>query len=246
MSKDNKKTTDEGQQENLDNEIQPSPEGSQEPATDNGSEESFPDQELKVESQAVEEEPAPGEEPEKKRPSKIGRFFRKLLIWLVVIGIAFGAGIGTFYYLRFQPMQERLEQQSQEIQNAEGEISTLEGEIERLSGFEERNQELQDEIDRTRLHITLLSARSSVSDALLALSEDNLAEAKLELDKVDTTLDKLETMLNEDQVEVVKNMQQRHELIMEELERDTFSARSDLEVLSSKLGSLENTLFATP
>lgn len=247
MSKDNKKSADGGQQQqDVDKEIQSPPEASQEPVTDVEPEDDFPGQELDVDGETPQETPAPEEVPEKKEPSKVGRFFRKLLIWLVVIAVAFGAGVGTFYTLRFQPMQERLEQQSQEIQAAEDEISNLEGEIERLSGFEERNEELQKEIDRTRLHITLLSARSSVSDALLALSEDNLAEAKLELDKVGTTLDKLESMLNEDQVDVVRNMQQRHELIMEELDRDTFSARSDLEVLSSKLGSLENTLFAVP
>jgi len=244
---ENKNTSGEDQQKDLEKDIQQATEGSQAPSSDVGTEEGFPGQEPVVDSETTgEEESAPDEIPEKKGPSKVGRFFRQLLIWLVVIAIAFGAGIGTFYYLRFQPMQERLEQQSQDIQGAEEEISTQEDEIERLSGFEDRNQELQEEIDRTRLHITLLSARSSVSDALLALSEDNLAEAKLELDKVGTTLDKLETMLNEDQVDVVKNLQQRHDLIMEELEQDTFSARSDLEVLSSKLGSLENTLFATP
>lgn len=192
------------------------------------------------------EELPPEEEKEGKRKSRVGRFFRKLLIWLVVIAVSFGAGIGAFYYLRHQPLQERVEQQASDLQDARAEIGDLQNEIDRLSAFEERNYELTQEIEQTRLHITILSARSSVADALLALSEDNLAEAKLELDKVDKTLDTLETMLNEDQVEVVKNMQQRHELIMEELEDDTFSARSDLEVLSSKLGSLENTLFATP
>lgn len=192
------------------------------------------------------EEPVSEPEEEKKELSRAGRFFRKLLIWVVVIAIAFVAGVGTFYFLRFQPLRDELNQQIQALEEAEEEIAGLESEIERLSAFEERNQELEAEIEQTRLHITILSARSSVSNALLALSEDNLAEAKLALDKVGRTLEKLKTMLNEDQVEVVVNMQQRHELIMEELEEDRFSARSDLEVLSSKLGSLENTLFASP
>ncbi len=192
------------------------------------------------------QEPVGEPEEEKKELSRVGRFFRKLSIWLVVISIAFGAGVGTFYFLRFQPLQEKLNQRTQALGEAEEEIASLESEIERLSAFEERNLELEAEIEQTRVHITILSARSSVSNALLALSEDNLAEAKLALDKVGRTLEKLKTMLNEDQVEVVVNMQQRHELIMEELEEDRFSARSDLEVLSSKLGSLENTLFASP
>lgn len=191
-----------------------------------------------------EEEGEPVEE--KVEPGRFRRFLRKALIWLVVIVLAFGAGVGTFYFVRFQPTQERLSQQRQAVQEAQDEIADLESEVDRLSAFEERNQELQQEIDDVRLHITILSARSSVSDALLALSEENIAEAKLELDKVGQTLETLKDMLNQDQVDVVNNMLQRHELIMEELDRDAFSARSDLEVLSSKLGSLENTLFASP
>lgn len=183
---------------------------------------------------------------EKREPSKLARFFRKALIWLVVIAVAFGGGIITFHFLRFQPLQETVKQQRGALQEAEEEISSLESEVERLATFEERNQELVDEIEDVRLHINILSARASVSKALLALSEENIAEAKLALDKVGGILADLEGMLNEDQVEVVENMQQRHGLIMEELEEDTFSARSDLEVLSSKLESLENTLFASP
>ncbi|MFO8035397.1 MAG: hypothetical protein R6U57_02040 [Anaerolineales bacterium] len=222
--------------------------------------ENLPEEEMETPESVVEEEQEgiaevegaeveePVSEPEEgeKEVSRIGRFFRKVLIWLVVIAIAFGAGIATFYYLRFQPLQDKLGQRTQALSEAEDEVADLESEVERLSALEERNQELVIEIEQTQLHITILSARSSVSNALLALSEDNLAEAKLELDKVGRTFEKLESMLNEDQVEVVINMQQRHELIMEELEADRFSARSDLEVLSSKLGALENTLFASP
>jgi hypothetical protein len=239
---------------NWDKTAEESPEDQKQKAED------LPEEEMETPENELEEEPegavveevaeieAPVSEPEeeKKELSRFGRFFRKLLIWLVVIALAFGAGIGTFYFLRFQPLREEVRQQNQVLREAEEEIADLESEIERLSALEDENRDLEAEIEQTRLHITILSARSSVSNALLALSEDNLAEAKLELDKVGRTLEKLETMLNEDQVEVVVNMQQRHELIMEELEEDRFSARSDLEVLSSKLGALENTLFASP
>jgi|GEM_PF-1009664 len=201
---------------------------------------------MSEEGEKVIEEDVTKPEEEGRERSKAARFFRKVLIWLVIVAVAFGAGVGTTYYVLYQPAMKEAAQTTQALEDAEAEVANLEGEVERLSAFEERNQELEAEIKQTKVHITLLSARSSVSDALLALSEDNLAEAKLELDKVGKTLVTLESMLNEDQVEVVINMQQRHELIMEELEEDRFSARSDLEVLSSKLGSLENTLFASP
>ncbi len=73
-----------------------------------------------------------------------------------------------------------------------------------------------------------------------------MPDAKLALDKVGSSLDSLKTMLNKDQVEVVDNMIQRHQLILIELNDDGFSAITDLEVLATKLNTLENTLYAAP
>jgi len=188
--------------------------------------------------------PEADEEPE--GPTKARKVFRKILIWMVVIAVSFAAGFFLDTRMRYQPARDRAQALQGELEAAELEVEELESEIDRLSAFEDRNQELQEEIDALQTHLTILSTRSAVADGLLALADDNLAEAKLALDKVGRNLDRLEDMLNEDQVEVVRNMQQRHQLIMEELEADSFSARSDLEVLSSKLGSLENTLFASP
>ena len=53
-------------------------------------------------------------------------------------------------------------------------------------------------------------------------------------------------MLNADQRDVVTSMEQRLELVVGELDEDTAAAEMDLEVLSAKLTSLENTLFANP
>ena len=78
------------------------------------------------------------------------------------------------------------------------------------------------------------------------MEQNRLADAKLALDKVGSTLELLKTRLNDDQVEVVDNMIQRHKLILIELEDDSFSAQTDMEVLAAKLNALENTLFASP
>ncbi len=112
--------------------------------------------------------------------------------------------------------------------------------------FEELNLGLVEEIADITTHITILSARAAVADATLALEQNRIADAKLSLDKVGSTLEILKTMLNDDQVEVVNNMLQRHHLILIELEDDSFSAQTDMEVLAAKLNALENTLFASP
>jgi hypothetical protein len=45
---------------------------------------------------------------EKKQPNRLQRFFRKALIWLVVLAITFLAGSVTDHYLRTMPLQEEL------------------------------------------------------------------------------------------------------------------------------------------
>ena len=183
---------------------------------------------------------------EKKKPGKARLIFRRILIWLVVIAIAFAGGIFVDSILRYQPEQAKVAALTEEITSAQTEITTLEAEIERLDVFEELNLGLVEEIADITTHITILSARAAVADATLALEQNRIADAKLALDKVGSTLEILKTMLNDDQVEVVNNMLQRHHLILIELEDDSFSAQTDMEVLAAKLNALENTLFASP
>lgn len=183
---------------------------------------------------------------EKKKPGKAQLVFRRILIWLVVIAIAFAGGFFVDTVLRYQPEQAKVAALSEDITSAQAEITTLEAEIERLDVFEELNLSLREEIANITTHITILSARAAVVDANLALEQNRLADAKLALDKVGSTLELLKTRLNDDQVEVVDNMIQRHKLILIELEDDSFSAKTDMEVLAAKLNALENTLFASP
>lgn len=183
---------------------------------------------------------------EKKELGRARLIFRRILIWLVVIALAFAGGFFVDAVLRYQPEKAKVADLTEEITSAQTEITTLEEEIDRLSVFEEHNVSLTEEIADITTHITILSARAAVADATLALEQSRIAEAKLALDKVGSTLETLKTMLNDDQVEVVVNMLQRHQLILIELEDDSFSAQTDLGVLASKLNALENTLFASP
>jgi len=183
---------------------------------------------------------------EQKKPSKARLIFRRILVWLVVIAIAFAAGFFVDSVLRYQPEQVKVERLTTELEDARIEITALEAEISRLSEFEEKNLTLEENITKATIHLTLLSARAAVADASLALEQDRTADVKLALDKVGSTLESLKSLVTEDQAEVVDTMIKRQNLIVIELNDDGFSAQSDLVVLAGKLNSLENTLFATP
>jgi hypothetical protein len=186
------------------------------------------------------------EKPEKEKPSKARIIWRRFLIWMVVIAVAFAGGFFFDTAFRYQPQVELVNVLKGDISDANDEILSLEVEIDRLNQFEEINISLTEQIQEITTHITLLSAKASVADVSLAVEQDRQADAKLALDKIGSTLEALKGMLNADQSEVVENMIQRHNLIVIELEGDGYTVKTDLELLSSKLNTLEATLFAAP
>jgi len=165
---------------------------------------------------------------------------------MVVIAVAFAGGFFFDTAFRYQPQVELVNVLKGDVSDANDQIVSLEAEIDRLGEFEEDNIKLTEQVQEITTHITLLSAKAAVADASLAVEQDREADAKLALDKVGSTLDALIGMLNTDQAEVVENMIQRHNLIMIELAGDGYTVLTDLELLSSKLNTLEATLFASP
>jgi len=208
--------------------------------------------ETNKEKKAREKKEAKAEKEAKKQKrierqnTKAAKFIRRSAIWILAILIIFLAGFATSHIIISRPTMAELEQSIADLTTAEAKIISLESEVEDLSSLEAVNESLQTEIEDVNTHITILSARVSVTDALLALQDGDLAEVSLELDKVEATLKTLKTMLNADQQAVVTSMEQRLDLVMGELDEDTTAAAMDLEVLSAKLTSLENTLFANP
>jgi len=186
------------------------------------------------------------EKPKKETPSKARMIWRKFLVWMVVIAVAFAGGFFFDTAFRYQPQVKLVEALKGDISASNDQILALEDEIDRLSMFEEDNIKLNEQVQQITTHITLLSAKAAVADASLAVEQEREADAKLALDKVGSTLEALKGMLNADQGEVVENMIQRHNLIVIELAGDGYTVQTDLELLSNKLNNLEATLFASP
>jgi cell division protein FtsL len=208
-------------------------------------------------SAPIEEEPAETAAvevpPEKKKMSKARLIWRRILIWLVVIAIAFAGGFYLDTYLRYHPALDQIASLNDQIANLntdlgdkDGEIASLQSEIDRLSQFEDLNTGLKDEIDQLEIHLKVLTARASVADASLAVEQERNADARLALNKLGTTLESLKDTLAADQTEVVDSMIQRYQLVVSELDTEGYSALTDLDLLANRLIALENNLFATP
>lgn len=214
--------------------------------------------------------PAPGKAPEKKKekpaagsaaPAPSARFrpplHIRVLRWLVGLLVVFGLGVVAAIFLLYLPQQQlmnELRSQLQQTNNdlaaqlkqAEDRFAGLEAQLDGMKPLEERNRALQTELDQTRLHAAILTARSDVAAAQLALARSDLARVRVALEKTPETLDQIAGLLDADQQKLVDDLRSRLELALSEAEENPFAAESDLLVLATSLLELENAYFARP
>lgn len=204
-------------------------------------------------------EPEITKEPEKKPEleSRPNQFLMRFLRWALGFLIVFGLGALLVIVTLYVPAQRKIQQANEryaqleeknkaDLDQAGQEIATLDRRIDSLSTFETKNQALQTDLDQTRLHVVILSARSDVAQARLALAKEDPTKAKIALSKTADTLQSLEEMLEPDQRKVVSDMQDRLTLILDEIDENAYAAESDLDVLATSLLELENAFFGAP
>ena len=196
-------------------------------------------------------------EPEiipKEAPGRLNRALRHGIRWVFGVLILFGLGFLAGIYLLYRPAVEEgdktatqlsaeLTAANEKITELENTVSNLNAEIDSLQPLKERNDALLDEKRNLDLHIAILDARVDVANAQLALEQDDNAQARIILNQTSVALNTIEELLEADQKEVVSDLKQRLSLVMDELEDDPFAAKSDLDVLETKLLQLEDSLF---
>lgn len=192
--------------------------------------------------------PAPETPKPQERPteSRLNRFLVRALRWLVGILIVMGVGALLVIFTLYRPLQQRLGESQVQGEQADQRVADLQSQIDRLSTFESQNQDLKAELDKSELHVVILSARADVVTALLALAKNDDAKARLALSKTPETLKKLGSLLEADKKKVATDMQDRLELAVKGIGVNAYAAASDLDVLATGLIELENAYFAKP
>lgn len=186
--------------------------------------------------------------------SKGRRFFRKFIRWTVGLLIVFGLGLLTGIFLLYQPATRENSQNvaqwtvemdaaNAQIADLQDQISDLNEQVLALEPLKDANNELLAAQDGYQLHIAILDARVDVTSALLAMAGGEDAVARITLEKTAGTLDKISKLLEADQREVITSMKGRLDLVMGEIDEDPYAAQSDLDVLSTNLLQLEDSLF---
>lgn len=191
---------------------------------------------------------------DKPQPSRSRLFFRKMLIWLVIIAVAFTAGIAADHFLRYKPLLAAQVEAEDALDQAQQDLSDLQIENDRLdilnqdagvqiAKLETEKKALQDELDTTVTHLELLQVLVDVSSARVALFLENVKDAKTYLVKTQERLDDLLPHIAEYDPALAQDMPQRLNLIISGLERDTENAKIDLELITKDLLNIEEAVF---
>jgi hypothetical protein len=194
----------------------------------------------------AQDKPAPAQPP---RP-QLGRFrrlWRIALIWLAVVAVAFLAGMLTFNFIRYKPVNEMLTQTQGELSQANQKVSDLEAQLsaanERATALESDNQAVQSELDAATTQLQLLQVLAEVNNARLALVNGDVPAAKAALENTSAKLEALAPRIAKVDTNLAQSMPQRLTLILAGLDSDLDTVKVDLELLAGNLLDAEAAMF---
>lgn len=187
------------------------------------------------------DQPAP--EIEKPPPSRMKRFFRKALIWLVVLAIVFLAGAVTDHFLRYKPLSEDMVETQTALDQANQDLSGLQALKTEIQEVNDEITSLQDELETTTAHLQLFQVLVDVSNARIALFLDDVEGSQAALVGTQQQLEDLLPFIAEVDADLALSLPRRLDLIVSGLERDTETGIIDLELFTKDLLEIEALVF---
>jgi hypothetical protein len=168
---------------------------------------------------------------------------RRVLLWTVSLIVILAIGVVLMWTLRVRPQVAQIAEMEAEIISAQDQINLQDTELKKLRPLIDENEQLVEKLSLASAHLDLLSVLVDVTTAQLALAQEDDIAARAALTGTDARLGTLESTLDGANAEEVAEMSDRLQLVLEEVESDTFAARRDLEILANNLLALERVLF---
>jgi hypothetical protein len=179
--------------------------------------------------------PVPPPEPEPAKPSRFGRWVRRLATWAVGLIVVFLLGGAALYIWQVRPLSASLKQAQDQLQAQNAELADL-------RPLKAANTDLQNQLAAAQSRILLLQALVDVTGAQVALAQGHAQVAQQALSGTDGRLQQLGAAIGTSHASDVTALRDRLKLAMGELQSDAFAAGNDLEVLASNLANLDKDL----
>jgi F0F1-type ATP synthase membrane subunit b/b' len=185
--------------------------------------------------------------------TKVGRVLRPLVRWLGWAVGFFALGVLAAYLTLYQPavksltqnqaaLSADLEEANQQLADTKQELSDAQAS---LDGCTNDTQAMISDRDQALARAALVEVLMDVTNARMALENKDNARARTELMETQQDLDRLSESIKPlgKSSELTSLMEDRLNLVLKELSRDSQNAQTDLEALYNTLLQLNKVLF---
>ncbi len=176
--------------------------------------------------------------PTEKQTSKFQVFLRKALTWLVVVAVAFLAGVLTLYFTQVKPLKDELANSQTTLEQTNTQLVSI-----------------QDELDQAILKIDDLTLRQQQSKLLevlvdvyaarLALTNEDTEAAITALLQTSTKLDAILEKIAEYNPALATTLPARLNLVQTNIEADPTTAIIDSDLIIQDLLEINSALFSS-
>ncbi|MGA9532620.1 MAG: hypothetical protein WBR18_07880 [Anaerolineales bacterium] len=179
-----------------------------------------------------------------RQPSRVGRIAARALRWAVGIGVVFMIGVLVTFIWRVRPQSDTIRKLGIDLKETQSQVDQLQSRLDELAPLESENEQLQQELETKDHHLELLAVLVDVTRSQLALAQEQPDSAKAALEGTDGSLQSLLQGMEGSQAGMVSGMRERLQLVVAELDGDTFAAQRDLEIMANNLIDLEGEVFS--
>ncbi|NIS82386.1 MAG: hypothetical protein GTO14_19760 [Anaerolineales bacterium] len=187
-----------------------------------------------MEAEPIEDVPRP--------PSRLSRFFRRVLLWSVGLIGVFALGVGATWVTQVSRLQDERRALLDRVDALQAESTAA---LEALRAEHSAEIEaIQKDIDDANLHIQLVNALVDVSSARVALGQEDIVGVRAALAGTDERLATLQKELGPDGTSAVQALRDQLSSVLGALGEDPTLTDQELERLIANLLALERSVFS--
>ena len=210
--------------------------------------------EEKLENQIEE----PAEQPAGERPipsalplqpakaeSRLRRFLRQLVRWTLGVLILLGIGFVAALLLLYMPLRRQADARAAELSAAQTRIESLEAQLAEKAQLQKLYQQSLERLKSADFQNNVLRLEMEIASARIYLYEGKLELAKTAMQNAQAILKAVQSGASSAQRTALTEMETRLTLALNGLEKDTYAAQSDLDVLARNLSEFSASLTAS-
>lgn len=180
-----------------------------------------------------------------KEESRFRRFLRQLVRWTLGVLILIGIGFLAALILLYMPMRREAATKAAELGAAQARIEELEGKLAEKAQLEKMYQDALERLKRADFQNNVLNLQMEIASARIYLFEDKKELAATALQNAQSILKALQNTASPAQRTALSEMEARLNLAISGLDKDTYAAQSDLDVLARNLSDFLASLTAS-